>query len=133
MEGTTGVAVLVLVFGLTVGPILGLMLLLNDRDRRQAAALARMWDLTPRDLRDVISIQVRTGILSRRSVVTVDMGACSREAIWEAVPRWRAGLGPHVRLLVNGKLQGGMEAAFIVEPACRPPLCRPARPSVAAG
>lgn len=39
--------ILVVLF-FTVGPVLGLMLLLNLRDRRQATLLERLWQLTPK-------------------------------------------------------------------------------------
>ena len=124
---------LLLVFGFMLGPILGLMLTLNHRDRRQAALLGTMWQLTPRDLRSLISIQVRCPVFSRRSIVAVDMGDSSRDEVWEAIARWCPGLPPHVRLVVNGKMDGGLPANFTIETECRPPLCCPPRPSVAVG
>ncbi len=118
---------------LTVGPLLGVMLLLNLRDRRQATLLSMMWQLTPKDLSDLIAIRVRCAVISRRGAVTVDMLACSREEIWEAITRWSPNLPPHVRLLVNGKVDPGLQASFRIETTCRQPRCCPPRPSVVAG
>ncbi|HYB73134.1 MAG TPA: hypothetical protein VED18_07170, partial [Candidatus Sulfotelmatobacter sp.] len=79
-----------------------------------------------------IVFEVRCGLFSRRRFVAVDMRECSRDEIWEAIARWCAGLPPHTRLQVDGRLDGGLPAKFRIETACRPPLCRPPRPSVAA-
>jgi hypothetical protein len=117
----------------TLGPIVGLMLLLNRRDRRQAALLATMWELTPSDLRGLIAIQVRCPLGPRQSVVAVDMQACSRDEVWEAIARWCRGLPPRVRLLVEGRMDRDLPANLTIEAACRPPLCCPPRASVAAG
>jgi len=110
----------------TVGPVLGLLLLLNLRDRRQARLLDIVWQFTPRDVSDRIAIHVRGAALSPRAVVTVDMHACSRDEIWEASARWAASLPPPVRLLVNGKTDQGLPFRFTVEttrhPLPRPPL-----------
>jgi hypothetical protein len=121
-----------LTFGVMLGPIVGLMLLLNHRDRRQAALLNWVWQLTPRALRDLIAIEVRSPLFSRRVLVAVDMRACSREEIWEAIARWCPGLPPYVRLLVEGRMDRGLPAGFTIETACRPALCCPPRPSAAA-
>ncbi len=117
---------LIVVALFTMGPVLAIMLLLNLRDRRQAALLERTWQLTPKDLSDQIAIQVRCGLISRRSVVIVNMHSCSRNEIWEALARWSASLPPQVRLLVNGKVDHGLSASFTLETTCRPPLrCSP--------
>jgi hypothetical protein len=108
----------------TVGPVLGLLLLLNFRDRRQARLLVVVWQLTPKALADRIAVQVRCPALMRRPVVTVDMHACSRDEIWEASARWAASLPPPVWLLVRGKADHGLPFRFTVE-ATRHPLPRP--------
>ena len=120
-------------FAFTVGPVLGLLLLLNSRDRRQGRLLGLMLDLTPRDLRDRIAIEVHSPVFSRRSVAAVDMCSCAREEMWKAIGRWSAHLPPAVRLQVNGRVDRGVPARFTVETGRRPPLCLPPRHSVAAG
>jgi len=122
----------ILMLATTVGPVLGALLLLNYRDRRQASLLAGLLDLTPRSLRDRIVFEVRCGLFSRRRFVAVDMRECSRDEIWEAIARWCAGLPPHTRLLVDGRMDGGVPATFTIETACRSALCRRPRPSPAA-
>ena len=117
-----------LVIFFTVGPVLGLALLLNARDRRRAALLEATWSLAPRGLRHLIAVEVRSGVLARRSSVEVDMRDCSRDEIWDAVARWSAGLPPGVRLSVAGTL--ALDTASIT---VRRPSRRPAGVPLAAG
>ena len=116
---------LLFLFATTVGPILGFLLLLNHRDRRQASLQARLLDLTPRDLRDRIAFEVRCPLLSRRSRVAVDMCSCSRDEAWKAIDRWSAHLPPAVRLQVSGRVDQGVPALFTVETGNRRSLCCP--------
>ena len=109
----------------TVGPLIALMLLLNARDRREAALLETMWYLAPRDLRPLIAILAHCDLLSRMSVVEVDMWGCARDEIWDAIARWRAGLPPGVRLLVNGSMDRRLATSFTIETTYRPELSRP--------
>ena len=133
METTMHLAGLFAFFALTLGPILGLMLLLNARDRRQGRLLGLMLDLTPADVRDRIAIEVRSSAFSRRSVTAVDMCSCSREETWRAIGQWSANLPPTVRLQVNGRVDRGVPARFTVETAAQGALCCPPRASVVAG
>ncbi len=121
-----------LTFGVVLAPIVGLALLQNCRDRRRAALLDTVWLLTPFALRDSIAVEVRCSIFSRRGLVAVDMRACSRDEIWEAIARWCPALPPHVRLLVDGRMDGGPPATFTIATACRSALCHRPRPSAAA-
>jgi hypothetical protein len=114
-------SVLALVFLLAVGPILGVLLLLNRRDRRREALLGTLWQLTPWDLRSRIAIQARAAVLSSRSIVTVYMPDCSHEEIWEALRRYCPRLPPRTRLLVEGAVDRGVSAVLRVETACPPP------------
>lgn len=104
-------------FAIPLGVTLGLALLLNRRDQRDAALLATVGDLTPRHLRQLVSIQVRCSLFSRRCAVTVDMGACTPEEIWGVVLRWPPRLPPHVRLLVRGTMCPGVPATITIESA----------------
>jgi hypothetical protein len=111
-----------LLFGdATLGPILGLLLLLNRRDRRRAGL--RQWGegLVSRDLRDFVGIEVRCPVLLGGDVVAVDMQSCSWEEIQHAVERWACALSPGVRLLVKGKMNQGVPALVVVESAVRQP------------
>ena len=87
-----------------VGPVLGLALLLNARDRRREALLEAVWSLAPRELRHLIAIQAHCGLLLRQRVIRVDMRDCARDEVWDAVARWSGGLPPGVRLIVTGGL-----------------------------
>jgi hypothetical protein len=102
----------------TLGPVLGLMLLLNRRDKRQAALLERAWQLTPREISDRIAIQVCCPLLPRWRLVTVEMQDCARDEIWEAVARWSANLPPRVRLQVIGRMDCPPSARFTLETTC---------------
>jgi len=119
-----GVALVLL---LTVGPVFGLLLLLNARDRRHAALLGLMWELTPRNLAGLIAIQVRCTLCSSRSEVTVDMQACSRDEIWEAIGRWSPHLPARARLLVKGTMDGGRLAHITLGASRQPSASFPSR------
>ncbi len=56
------------------------------------------------DVRSDIAVQVHCALFSRRSVVTVDMRACSREAVWDAMARLRRALPPEVALRVVSRM-----------------------------
>ncbi|MGH7394159.1 MAG: hypothetical protein ACREJF_00955 [Candidatus Methylomirabilales bacterium] len=125
---------LLLVIALTYGPVVGLMALLNLRDRRESAVLGVVLkQLASRDLLGRIAIRIRCALLSPRSVVAIDMRACSRDEIWEAVRRLCQGLPPPARLVVDGRVDPQLPATVTVEATSSPPLCHPRRPSVASG
>jgi alkylhydroperoxidase family enzyme len=105
---------------LTLGPVFGLMLLLNRRDRRHAALLGLVWERTPRDLASLIAVQVRCAVYSSRCMVTVEMQPCSRDEIWEAIARWSPHLPPRARLLVKGTVDRGRTADVTLEARRRP-------------
>lgn len=112
---------------LALGPWVGLSWLLDLRDRRRARlrdAVLRL--MTSEDVRRRIRIDVRSALLSRGDVVTVDMSACSQEEIWEAVTRLSRGLPPRVRVAVLGALDGQWTAVFRLPPSGGRPLGPPA-------
>ncbi len=111
----------------TVGPVFGMMLLLNRRDRRHATLLGLVWERIPRDLASLIAVQVRCAVFSSRSTVAVDMQACSRDEIWEAIARWSAHLPPRARLLVKGAVDRGLTADVTLEARRRPSAPAPPR------
>jgi hypothetical protein len=110
-----------LFLGATLGPILGLLLLLNRRDRRRAELRRRAEDLIARDLRDFVGIEVRCPVIFGRDVVAVDMQSCSWEEVQHAVDRWAGALSPRVRLLIEGKVNQGVPALVAVEWHVRQP------------
>ncbi len=119
-----GLAVVAL---LTVGPVFGLMLLLNRRDRRRAALLGMVWERTPKDLAGLIAVQIRCPLFSSRSMVTVEMQACSRDELWDAIARWSPHLPPRTRLLVKGTVDRGRTADVTLEASRRPSASSPPR------
>lgn len=119
---------------LTLGPVVALVELLNLRDRRQLTLLNTVCaQFSAQAVRSDIAVQVHCALFSRRSVVTVDMRACSPDEIWDAIMRLSQRLPPHVRLVVDGTVNRQLPATFTVEATVRPPLCSPSRPSVAIG
>lgn len=126
--------VIILFFGLTLSPLVGLLLLLNRRDRRQARVLGTVLEqLSSPDLRGRVAARVRSGLLSPKSVVTVDVAGCSREEIWDIMTRLSQRLSPQIRLEVSGPQDRCFLATFTVETlGWRPPL-RPPQPSLATG
>lgn len=118
----------------TLGPVVLLMGLFNLRDRRESALrTVVLQQVNSRDLRGLIAVRIRSALFSRRSLVTLDMRACSRDQIWDVITRLSQRLPPRVRLVVDGRVDQDLPATFMVETAGGQPLCRPARPSVATG
>ena len=117
---------LILVALVTMGPVFGLLLLLNRRDRHCDALLEKVWERIPKELSSLIAVQVSCALFSSRSVVTVDMQACSRDEIWEAIARWSPHLPPRARLLVKGTVDRGpsggvtLEATGLSSASCPP-------------
>lgn len=112
---------------LTLAPWVGLSWLLDRRDRRRARLReAVLRSITSEDVRRRIRIDVRSALLSRGGVVTVDMSACPREEIWEVVTRLSHGLPPRVGVAVLGSIEGQGIAVFRLEPPRRRPLQQPA-------
>jgi hypothetical protein len=125
---------LVLLVGMTYAPVVGLLGLLNLRDRRQSTLLGTVLGQLPwRELRGRLAIHARCALLSRRGLVRLDMRACSRDEIWEAVGRVSRSLPPSVRLVIDGTVDPQFPAAVTVEATGSPPRCHPPRPSVAPG
>lgn len=118
---------LLAVFLVTGGPLLALSWLLDLRDRRQSRLReAVLRHVTAEEVRRRIRVDVRCALFSRKGLVTLDMSACSREEIWEAVTRLSHRLPPRVRVAVFGALDGQRTAVFRLPPAGRRPLEHPA-------
>ena len=112
---------------LTLGPVLGLLLLLNRRDRHRAVLLGLVWERAPRDLAASIAVQIRCALFSSRGMVTVEMQACTRDEIWEAVARWSPHLPPRVRLVVKGAMDWGRMTDLTLEASRRRSVSSPPR------
>lgn len=113
MQGLMQLGGLILMVGITYGPVVGLLELLNLRDRRRSWLLGSvMKELAARHFSGRIAVHVHCALLSRRSVVRLDMRGCSRDEIWQALARLSRSLPPAVRLRVDG----------IVDPECPAPV-----------
>lgn len=121
-----------MVFGLAGGPLVGLLVLLNRRDRRESALLgAVLAEFASPEFRGRIATQIRCALLARRSVVRVQMLDGSRDEIWDALMRLARRVPPSVRLVVEGNMDADSPAPFTVETTGRRPLRRLQRPWVA--
>jgi hypothetical protein len=125
---------IVLGCAITFGPVVVLLSLLNRRDRRTSqlrdAVLAQ---LPLYELRGLVGIQVHSGVLTRRSVVRLDMLACTCDQIWDAVLRLSRMLPPHVRLAVNGTVDRRLTTTCSLETRGRCALDRRSESSIVAG
>jgi hypothetical protein len=114
---------------MTFGPVVVLLSLLNLRDRRAARLReAVLAELPWVELRGLIAIQIRCAVLSRRSLVKIDMLVCTREQVWDVITRLPYILPPYVRLAVSGAVDRQFTATFTLETKGRCtlyPLCQP--------
>jgi hypothetical protein len=99
------VTTLLLALAIGVSPIGVLLAVLNRRDRREAGLLALVSDqFSGQALRSEVAIAIRCAYLGGRDRVTVDMRACSPEAIWDALARLGQALPAHVEVRVVSRL-----------------------------
>jgi len=116
------------------GPVVVLLLLLNRRDRHTSQWRDIVLSQLPwHELRGLVGIQVHSGVLTRRSVVRLDMLACTCDQIWDAVLRLSCILPPHVRLAVNGTVDRRMTTTFTLVTRGKCALDHRSDPSVVAG
>lgn len=109
-----GLAVVVVI--LTVGTVLGWLALLNRRDRRKKNLLDTVFrQLSSPDLRGRIAVQVRSGVLSPRSVVAVDVLAASENEMWKIMARLAERLPYPVRIEVIGQVDPHFVTTMAVE------------------
>jgi hypothetical protein len=125
---------IVLGSAVTFGPVVMLLSLLNRRDRRTSRWRDVVLSQLPwHELRGLVGIQVRSGVLTRRSVVRLDMLACTCDQIWDAVLRLSRVLPPHVRLAVKGTVDRRLTTTFTLATRGKCPLDHRSDPSVVAG
>jgi hypothetical protein len=117
------VTLLVVALALGVAPFGALIALLNLRDRRCAALLARASTAFSGDaLRSDVAVRVECRLFTPASVVTVEMRVWSSDAIWDAVTRLRRALPASARLRIDGTLEPALRTRLTVdrlEPAPR--------------
>jgi len=110
------VVVLGVVLAVGVGPVGVLIRLLNRRDRREAALFrAACAAFSGEAIRSDVAIRVRGGLVTPRSVVIVDMRACSPAEFWEAMTQLRRLLPPSVRLRVEGTMGRSLRTRLTVD------------------
>jgi hypothetical protein len=124
---------IVLGCAITFGPVVVLLSLLNRRDRRTSQLRDAVLSQLPLyELRGLVGIQVHAGVLTRRSMVRLDMLACTCDQIWDAVLRLSRMLPPHVQLAVNGTVDRQLTTTFTLETRGRCALDHRSDPSVVA-
>lgn len=134
MEALGGLGRLVLVVVFPIGTLLGLALLLNLRDRRQARVLGTvLHELNSRDLRGRTAVRVRCGLLSPRTLVSVYVLSCSRDEIWEIMTRLAQRLSPRIRIEVSGPQDRRFLVTFTLQTTGWRLPVRPPQPSLATG
>jgi hypothetical protein len=125
---------IVLGCAITFGSVVVLLSLLNRRDRRTSQWRDVVLSQLPwHELRGLVGIQVHAGLLTRRSVVRLDMLACTYGQIWDAVLRLSRVLPPHVRLAVKGTVDRQLTTTFTLETRGRCALDHRSAPCVVAG
>ena len=134
MLGLMQLGGLLAMIAMTYGPVVGLLGLLNRRDRRESAMLGSvLTQFASLNFRGRIAAQVRCALFSRRSVVKVNALSCSRDEIWDALARLSRSLPPRVRLVIHVTGDPEFPPTLTIETPDRQPDCRPSRASVAAG
>lgn len=130
MDGLGALVVMTLVVGIP----LGWMIFLNRRDRRKEGLLNAVFrELSSRDLRGRVAVRVRSGVLSPRSVVALDVLAGSENEMWEIMARLAERLAHPVRIEVTGQVDPHFVTTMAVETTGRQGRPRPSRPCPAAG
>lgn len=113
MEKLLTLGMSIVTLGLTIGGPALWLLLLNQRDRRQAALRNAVLDqVSSRDRRGRVAVQVRGGLLAHRSVVTVGVLGTSRNEVWEILTRLTRHGAWHVRLEVTAVAERACLATF---------------------
>ena len=79
--------------------------LLNARDRRRDRAGATVLGAcaTP-SLRGLVSLRVHAPLLSRNTIVRLDMSACSTDEVWSTMRRLVSVLPPDIALTIEAPL-----------------------------
>jgi hypothetical protein len=125
-----------LILGLAIvfGPLVGVLWLLNLRDRREGALRHAVLAALPlHELRGLVAVRARCAMFSRKDVVTLDMFACTRDQVWDAVARLYHSLPPRVRLVVNSAVDRQFATTLRLETDGRRPFYRPRQTSTVTG
>ncbi|MCI0371569.1 MAG: hypothetical protein L0214_09330 [candidate division NC10 bacterium] len=134
MDALMQIAGLLMLFGVTGGPLVALLVLLNRRDRRESALLgAVLGEFASPEFRGRLATRVRCALLGRGSVVRLHILGGSRDEVWSALTRLALRVPPSVRLVVEGTMDPDPPAPFTLETTGRHPLRCLHRPSVVTG
>jgi hypothetical protein len=78
--------------GVVYGSLLLVLMLLNRRDRRDAALRATIGECLPSELSGMVSVSVRPALWRTRARVTLGMECCDVPHAWQVIER----LGPRL-------------------------------------
>lgn len=85
-----------------LGPVVLLLMIMNNRDRRESMLFATvLLELNRPHLRGLFTVKIKSRPLWADTVV-VDLLNCSREQVWNVIEILSAKLPTHARLEVNG-------------------------------
>jgi hypothetical protein len=85
-----------------LGPVALLLMIMNNRDRRESMLFATvLLELNRPHLRGLFTVKIKSRPLWADTVV-VDLWNCSREQVWNVIEILSAKLPTHARLEVNG-------------------------------
>lgn len=85
-----------------LGPVVLLLMIMNNRDRRESMLFATvLLELNRPHLRGLFTVKIKSRPLWADTVV-VDLWNCSREQVWNVIEILSAKLPTHARLEVNG-------------------------------
>jgi len=133
MHGIQALGGFLVVTLLTIGPIVGLLMLLNRCDRRREHLLRMVCRHAPAELAGRITVRVWCALILPRSTVFVELEHCSRDEVWEAMARWSVALPRQTLVLVNGAVLLDPSACLALRTGGPWPGDRRARITAAAG
>jgi hypothetical protein len=85
-----------------LGPVALLLMIMNNRDRRESMLFATvLLELNRPHLRGLFTVKIKSRPLWADTVV-VELRNCSREQVWNVIEILSAKLPTHARLEVNG-------------------------------
>ena len=85
-----------------LGPVVLLLMIMNNRDRRESMLFATvLLELNRPHLRGLFTVKIKSRPLWADTVV-VELWNCSREQVWNVIEILSAKLPTHARLEVNG-------------------------------
>jgi hypothetical protein len=94
-------------------PVIILLLILNDRDRREATLRGIILDrMNAPNITGLYTLRIRRRLLMGKDTVIINLGDSAKEQIWDTTMHLSLSLPPHVRLIVNGTIDGKRNVGF---------------------